>query len=105
MTRPAAPFGTVLTAMVTPFREDGSLDLEGAATLATHLVDIGNDGLVVNGTTGESPTTTDDEKERLVRAVVEAVGGPAPILARGGPNHPTPPREAPGQGGKAGARG
>jgi 4-hydroxy-tetrahydrodipicolinate synthase len=81
MTRPAAPFGTVLTAMVTPFHEDGSLDTEGAATLAEHLVAAGNDGLVVNGTTGEAPTTTDDEKERLVRAVVEAVGDRASVVA------------------------
>lgn len=81
MTRPAAPFGTVLTAMVTPFRPDGSLDLDGAAALAEHLVDLGNDGLVLNGTTGEAPTTTDDEKERLVRAVVEAVGDRAHIVA------------------------
>ena len=81
MTRPAAPFGTVLTAMVTPFHQDGSLDLDGAAALAEHLVDQGNDGLVINGTTGEAPTTTDDEKERLLRAVVEAVGGRAHVVA------------------------
>ncbi len=61
---PAAPFGRVLTAMVTPFTADGALDLDGAQRLATHLVDDGgNDGLVINGTTGESPTTTDAEKE------------------------------------------
>jgi 4-hydroxy-tetrahydrodipicolinate synthase len=81
MNAPRRPFGTVLTAMVTPFRADGSLDLDGAATLAEHLVAHGNDGLVVNGTTGESPTTTDDEKDRLVRAVVEAVGDRAKVVA------------------------
>jgi 4-hydroxy-tetrahydrodipicolinate synthase len=67
--------------MVTPFHEDGSLDLTGAATLATHLVDAGCDGLVVSGTTGESPTTSDGEKEQLIRAVVEAIGGRAHVVA------------------------
>ena len=69
-------FGRVLSAMITPFAPDGSLDLEEAARLATHLVDeLGHDGLVINGTTGEAPTTTDAEKADLVRAVAEAVGG------------------------------
>ena len=68
--------------MVTPFHPDGSLDAEGAARLATYLVDEqGNDGLVVSGTTGESPTTTDAEKETLLRAVVEAVGDRAHVIA------------------------
>src|SRR3712207_2698738 len=71
---PARPFGAVLTAMVTPFDADGGLDVEAAQRLAVHLVEHGNDGIVVSGTTGESPTTTDAEKEGLVRAVVEAVG-------------------------------
>src|SRR5215468_9253757 len=76
------PFGRLLTAMVTPMRPDGMLDLDGAATLATHLVDEqGNDGLVINGTTGEAPTTTDAEKEALLRAVVEAVGDRAHVVA------------------------
>jgi 4-hydroxy-tetrahydrodipicolinate synthase len=76
------PFGRLLTAMVTPFHSDGSLDAEGAARLATYLVDEqGNDGLVVSGTTGESPTTTDAEKDALLRAVVEAVGDRAQIVA------------------------
>ncbi|MBA3309558.1 MAG: 4-hydroxy-tetrahydrodipicolinate synthase [Nocardioidaceae bacterium] len=76
-----APFGRVLTAMVTPFRDDGALDPAAAAELATHLVDHGNDGLVVSGTTGESPTLTDDEQDRLLRAVVEAVGDRASVVA------------------------
>jgi 4-hydroxy-tetrahydrodipicolinate synthase len=81
------PFGRVLTAMVTPFTGDGGLDLGGAQRLATYLVDEGgNDGLVVSGTTGESPTTTDDEKDRLLRAVVEAVGDRAAIVAGVGTN-------------------
>lgn len=77
-----APFGTTLTAMVTPLDAAGSLDLTGAARLATYLVDeLGHEGLVINGTTGEAPTTTDDEKKRLVATVVEAVGSRASILA------------------------
>lgn len=83
---PKALFGRVLTAMVTPFTADGVLDLDGAQRLATHLVDAGNDGLVLNGTTGESPTTTDDEKERLVRAVLEAVGDRAHVVTGIGTN-------------------
>jgi 4-hydroxy-tetrahydrodipicolinate synthase len=83
---PQTPFGRVLTAMVTPFTADGALDVEGAQRLATHLVDAGNDGLVLSGTTGESPTTTDAEKEQLVRAVVEAVGDRAHIIAGVGTN-------------------
>ncbi|ADI06482.1 dihydrodipicolinate synthase [Streptomyces bingchenggensis BCW-1] len=75
------PFGRMLTAMVTPFTADGALDLDGAQRLAAHLVDAGNDGLVVNGTTGESPTTSDAEKAQLVRAVVEAVGDRAHVVA------------------------
>ncbi|MGW9211735.1 4-hydroxy-tetrahydrodipicolinate synthase [Embleya sp. NPDC055664] len=80
------PFGRVLTAMVTPFTADGALDLPGAQRLAAHLVDAGNDGLVVNGTTGESPTTSDAEKEQLVRAVLEAVGDRAFVVAGVGTN-------------------
>jgi 4-hydroxy-tetrahydrodipicolinate synthase len=80
-TAPRAPFGRVLTAMVTPFRADGSLDLEGAQALASYLVDLGNDGLVVSGTTGESPTTSDLEKDALLRAVVDAVGDRASVVA------------------------
>lgn len=76
-----ARLGTVLTAMVTPFKPDGSLDTETAARLATRLVDSGCDGLVLSGTTGESPTTTDDEKVALLGAVLEAVGDRARIVA------------------------
>ncbi|MVA76183.1 4-hydroxy-tetrahydrodipicolinate synthase [Auraticoccus sp. F435] len=78
-------FGRLLTAMVTPFAEDGSLDLEAARVLARHLVDdLGNDGLVVNGTTGESPTTTTEEKAALVRAVVDEVGDRARVVSGAG---------------------
>lgn len=83
---PQTPFGRVLTAMVTPFTADGALDLDGAQRLAAHLVDAGNDGLIVNGTTGESPTTSDAEKSDLLRAVLEAVGDRALIVAGVGTN-------------------
>src|SRR5262245_66107899 len=69
-----ARLGTVLTAMVTPFKPDGSLDTDAAARLATHLIDSGCDGLVMFGTTGESPTTTDDEKIALLSAVLDRGG-------------------------------
>ncbi|MFC7243967.1 4-hydroxy-tetrahydrodipicolinate synthase [Catellatospora aurea] len=76
------PFGRLLTAMVTPFAADGSVDVDGAARLAAYLVDEQrNDALVVNGTTGESPTTTDAEKDAVIRAVVEAVGDRAQVVA------------------------
>lgn len=76
-----APFGRVLTAMVTPFTREGGLDVDRAAALAVRLVEQGNDGLVISGTTGESPTTTDAEKDVLLRAVVEAVGDRATVVA------------------------
>jgi 4-hydroxy-tetrahydrodipicolinate synthase len=76
--------GTLLTAMVTPFGPDGSLDLAATARLANHLVDAGCDGLVISGTTGESPTTTDAEKLALLRAVLEAVGDRARVIAGAG---------------------
>lgn len=79
-----ARLGTLLTAMATPFKPDGSLDTDAAARLANRLVDGGCDGLVVSGTTGESPTTTDDEKLRLLRTVLEAVGDRARVIAGAG---------------------
>jgi 4-hydroxy-tetrahydrodipicolinate synthase len=84
---PRRPFGRLLTAMITPFRADGALDPAGAAALAAYLVDEqGNDGLVISGTTGESPTTTDAEKELLLRAVLDAVGDRAVVVAGVGTN-------------------
>ncbi len=70
--------------MVTPFDSEGALDTEAAARVANHLVDQGCDGLVVSGTTGESPTTTDDEKRELLRVVLEAVGDRARVIAGAG---------------------
>ncbi|MFF5474443.1 4-hydroxy-tetrahydrodipicolinate synthase [Streptomyces achromogenes] len=80
-TRKPPPFGRTLCAMITPFTAAGALDLDGARRLAAHLVAEGCDGLVLNGTTGESPTTTDEEKTRLVEAVREAVGDRAALVA------------------------
>jgi 4-hydroxy-tetrahydrodipicolinate synthase len=73
--------GEVLTAMVTPFRRDGSVNLDAFRELAAHLVDHGSDGVVVAGTTGESPTLSDDEKLELFAAAVEAVGDRATVVA------------------------
>jgi 4-hydroxy-tetrahydrodipicolinate synthase len=82
----ALAFGRVLTALVTPFDDDGALDLDAAQRLASHLVDQGCDGLVVSGTTGESPTTTDAEQADLLRAVLAAVGDRARVVAGVGTN-------------------
>jgi 4-hydroxy-tetrahydrodipicolinate synthase len=77
----------MLTAMITPFAEDGSLDRDGIVRLATHLVDdLGHDGLVVNGTTGESATKTDEEDAETVRLVLQAVGDRATVVAGVGTN-------------------
>src|SRR6266702_4122004 len=87
MTTITAPFGQMMTAMITPMTPDGAVDYDGATRLADYLVtDMRNDGLVVNGTTGEAPTTTDAEKERLIRAVLEAVGGRAKVVVGVGTN-------------------
>ena len=83
---PAAPFGRVLTAMVTPFRDDGSVDADLAARLAEHLLRNGTDGLVIAGTTGESPTLSWQEQRDLFQAVREVVAGRAPLLAGTGSN-------------------
>ncbi len=96
----------MLTAMVTPMTADGSLDYDGAARLAAYLVDeMRNDGLVLSGTTGESPTTTDAEKERLLRVVVEAVGNRAAIVAGVGTNDTAHTIELARQAERAGAHG
>ncbi|MCM4083370.1 4-hydroxy-tetrahydrodipicolinate synthase [Paractinoplanes hotanensis] len=106
MTHDPRPFGRLLTAMVTPFAPDGSLDVEGAAKLATYLVDEQrNDALVVSGTTGESPTTTDAEKETLLRAVIDAVGDRARIVAGVGTNNTAHTIELAHAAEKAGAHG
>lgn len=83
---PGRPFGTMLTAMVTPFTADLEVDYAAVQQLAVDLVNLGNDGLVVNGTTGEAPTTWPEEKSKIVRAVVEAVGDRAFVVAGVGNN-------------------
>jgi 4-hydroxy-tetrahydrodipicolinate synthase len=106
MTQDPRPFGRLLTAMVTPFAPDGSLDVDGAQKLAAHLVDEQrNDALVISGTTGESPTTTDAEKETLIRAVVDAVGDRAKIVAGVGTNNTVHTVELAHSAEKAGAHG
>jgi len=83
---PSAPFGRMLTAMATAFKDDGSVDLEGTARIAQHLVDHGHDGVVVSGTTGESPTTTVAEDGEILAAVKDAVGDRATVVAGVGTN-------------------
>ena len=84
---PDRPFGRLLTAMVTPFTEDGSVDLAGAQELAAHLVDRqAHDGLVVLGTTGEAPTLSDAEQNAVLETVLDAVGDRATVVAGVGTN-------------------
>lgn len=84
MTTP--PFGRVLTAMVTPMHPDGSLDAKGAQAVVEHLIELGHDGIVVNGTTGESPTLSADESIEMVALAVAAAAGRAKIVAGVGSN-------------------
>jgi 4-hydroxy-tetrahydrodipicolinate synthase len=106
MTQDPRPFGRLLTAMMTPFAADGALDVDGAQQLAAYLVDQQrNDALVISGTGGESPTTTDAEKETLLRAVGEAVGDRAKIVAGIGTNNTAHTIELARAAEKAGAHG
>ncbi|MEY4101272.1 MAG: hypothetical protein RLZZ567_516 [Actinomycetota bacterium] len=84
-----APFGRLITAMVTPFKADLSVDWAGVETLAKHLVSTGHDAIVVSGTTGEAPTTSDDEKDELIRVVKATVGDKVKVIAGAG-NNETP---------------
>jgi 4-hydroxy-tetrahydrodipicolinate synthase len=96
----------MMTAMVTPLTPDGALDYDGAARLAAYLVDdMRNEGLAVSGTTGESPTTSDDEKDRLLRTVLEAVGDRASVIAGVGTNDTAHTKELARQAERAGAHG
>ena len=105
-TSPTHPFGVMLTAMITPFHDDGSLDLDGAQRLATHLVDVlKHDGLVINGTTGESATKTDEEDIAVLKAVLEAVGDRATVVAGVGTNDTRHSVEAARMAADAGAHG
>ena len=102
---PDGPLGRVLTAMVTAFHDDGSVDPEGTARVAEHLVAHGNDGVVVSGTTGESPTSTTAEYELVLRAVVEAVGDRATVVAGVGTSNTAHSVELAEQAAKVGADG
>jgi 4-hydroxy-tetrahydrodipicolinate synthase len=82
----AAPFGRMITAMVTPFDKDGAIDWDGVARLAQHLVDNGHDGIAVNGTTGEAPTTKSSEKLEIIRVVKSVVGPKITVLSGAGDN-------------------
>src|SRR5215472_15267297 len=106
MSTTTAPFGRMMTAMITPMTADGAVDYDGAARLATYLVDdMRNEGLVVNGTTGEAPTTTDAEKERLIKVVLDAVGDRATVVAGVGTNITAHTVELARQAERAGAHG
>ncbi|CAH0278409.1 4-hydroxy-tetrahydrodipicolinate synthase [Microbacterium sp. Bi128] len=98
-------FGTLVTAMVTPFTSDGEVDYRQSAELASKLVDDGNDALVISGTTGETSTLEDDEKEKLFRVIVEAVGDRAKVIAGTGTNHTSHSIEMAKRAAKAGAHG
>ena len=100
-----APFGRLATAMVTPFKKDLSIDWDGVSTLASHLLSTGHDAIVVNGTTGEAPTTSDDEKDQIIKVVVEAVGSKAKVIAGAGNNETTHSVEQALRAQKAGAHG
>jgi 4-hydroxy-tetrahydrodipicolinate synthase len=106
MTTTTAPFGRMLTAMITPMTADGAVDFDGAARLAAYLVDdMRNEGLVINGTTGEAPTTTDEEKRQLIRVVRDAVGDRAKVVAGVGTNITAHTQELARQAEQAGADG
>jgi len=100
-----APFGRLATAMVTPFKKDLSIDWDGVSTLAKHLVDTGHDAIVVSGTTGEAPTTSDDEKDQIIKVVLEAVGNKAKVIAGAGNNETSHSIEQALRAQKAGAHG
>jgi 4-hydroxy-tetrahydrodipicolinate synthase len=91
--------------MVTPFKKDLSIDWDGVSQLAAHLLSTGHDAIVVNGTTGEAPTTSDDEKDRIIKVVVEAVGNKAKVIAGAGNNETTHSVEQALRAQKAGAHG
>ena len=99
------PFGRLLTAMVTPFKNDLSIDWEGVEKLAAHLQSNGHDGIVVNGTTGEAPTTSDDEKIEIIKAVKRATSGKLKIVAGAGNNETSHSIEQAEMAAKAGADG
>ena len=82
----AAPFGRLSSAMITPFNKNGEIDWAGVEKLAAHLISTGHDFIVVNGTTGEAPTTSDDEKMEIIKVVKKAIGGKGMVIAGAGNN-------------------
>jgi 4-hydroxy-tetrahydrodipicolinate synthase len=99
------PFGRLLTAMVTPFNDDLSIDWAGVEKLAAHLQSAGHDGIVVNGTTGEAPTTSDEEKLEIIKVVKRATGGKVKVVAGAGNNETSHSIEQAEMAAKAGADG
>ncbi|CAB4339733.1 unannotated protein [freshwater metagenome] len=97
------PFGRLLTAMVTPFSKSGEIDWAGVEKIAAHLVATGHDGIAVNGTTGEAPTTSDDEKDQIIKAVRGVVGDKIKIVAGAGNNETSHSVEQAKRAAKAGA--
>ena len=99
------PFGRLITAMVTPFKKSGEIDWSGIESIANHLVSTGHDGIAVNGTTGEAPTTSDDEKDEIVKVVRKVVGSKIKIIAGAGNNETSHSIEQAQRAAKAGADG
>ena len=100
-----APFGRLLTAMITPFKDDLSIDWNGVERLAQHLIETGHDGIVVNGTTGEAPTTSDEEKIEIIKVVLKATAGKATVVAGAGNNETSHSIEQAKMAAQAGAHG
>ncbi len=99
------PFGRLLTAMVTPFKDDLTIDWAGVEKIASHLQSSGHDGIVVNGTTGEAPTTSDEEKLEIIKVVKRATGGKVKVVAGAGNNETSHSIEQAEMAAKAGADG
>ena len=99
------PFGRLITAMVTPFSKSGEIDWAGVEKIAAHLVSTGHDGIAVNGTTGEAPTTSDDEKDQIIKVVRNVVGDKIKIVAGAGNNETSHSVEQAQRAAKAGADG
>jgi 4-hydroxy-tetrahydrodipicolinate synthase len=99
------PFGRLITAMVTPFKKSGEIDWAGLEKIAAHLIATGHDAIAVNGTTGEAPTTSDDEKDQIIKAVRGVVGAQVKIIAGAGNNETSHSVEQAQRAAKAGADG
>jgi 4-hydroxy-tetrahydrodipicolinate synthase len=97
------PFGRLITAMVTPFKKSGEIDWAGLEKIAAHLIATGHDAIAVNGTTGEAPTTSDDEKDQIIKAVRGVVGAQVKIIAGAGNNETSHSVEQAKRAAKAGA--